>query len=197
MHSREDVRSMVRSDGHQGLIAGGCSHFLGPAQVTLSGDDAVAVCESILVRHRDGGYSLRRAGANHFVLHRGPDGWRIRTARHARSTAVPRHAGCWRLAHSGGRRERAAGWAGRAGHRWWRGDRRGHRTAGTPTRGHGSLSPSWTRRAVGRWRSPSAGCSCAATSRSAADVEAAVAAAVAAYGSIDVLVNNAWGGGSI
>jgi len=29
------------------------------------------------------------------------------------------------------------------------------------------------------------------------DVEAAVAAAVAAYGSIDVLVNNAWGGGSI
>ncbi|BDX32706.1 3-oxoacyl-[acyl-carrier-protein] reductase [Mycobacterium antarcticum] len=30
-----------------------------------------------------------------------------------------------------------------------------------------------------------------------ADVESAVAAAVSAYGSIDVLVNNAWGGGSI
>ncbi|MCW2767272.1 MAG: dehydrogenase, short-chain alcohol dehydrogenase like protein [Nocardioides sp.] len=30
-----------------------------------------------------------------------------------------------------------------------------------------------------------------------ADVEAAVGAAVAAYGSIDVVVNNAWGGGSI
>ncbi|MCW2767271.1 MAG: hypothetical protein JWO11_3230 [Nocardioides sp.] len=77
MRDREDVRSMVRSDGHQGLIAGGCSHFLGPAHVTLSGDDAVAVCESVLVRHRDGGYSVRRAGANHFVLRRGPDGWRI------------------------------------------------------------------------------------------------------------------------
>ena len=77
MNSREDVRAMVRSEGHQHLIAGGCTHFLGPASVRVDGDDAVAVCESVLVRHRDGGYSVRRAGANHFRLRRGPDGWRV------------------------------------------------------------------------------------------------------------------------
>ena len=77
MTSRDDVRAMVGSDGHQGLIEGGCSHFLGPAHVTLHGDEAVAVCESVLVRHREGGFSVRRAGANHFVLTRGPEGWLI------------------------------------------------------------------------------------------------------------------------
>lgn len=77
MASRDDVRAMVHSDGHQHLIDGGCSHFLGPATVTLDGDAAVAVCESILVRHRDGGFSVRRAGANHFSLRRGPAGWEI------------------------------------------------------------------------------------------------------------------------
>lgn len=77
MTSRDDVRAMVRSDGHQHLIDGGCSHFLGPAHVTIDGDEAVAVCESILVRHRDGGFSVRRAGANHFRLALEADGWRI------------------------------------------------------------------------------------------------------------------------
>jgi ketosteroid isomerase-like protein len=84
MTSRADVHAMVLSDGHQGLIEGGCSHFLGPAHVTIDGDDAVAVCESILVRHRDGGFSVRRAGANHFRLRRETDGWRI-TARMTRA----------------------------------------------------------------------------------------------------------------
>jgi ketosteroid isomerase-like protein len=78
MTSQADIRAMVESDGHQGLIRGGCSHFLGPAHVVLDGDTAVAVCESILVRHREGGYSVRRAGANHFTLHREPSGWRIK-----------------------------------------------------------------------------------------------------------------------
>jgi uncharacterized protein (TIGR02246 family) len=77
MTSRADIRAMVRSDGHQHLIEGGCSHFLGPAHVTVDGDDAVAVCESILVRHRDGAFSVRRAGANHFRLRLEADGWQI------------------------------------------------------------------------------------------------------------------------
>jgi uncharacterized protein (TIGR02246 family) len=78
MTNRDDIRAMVESEGHQGLIEGGCSHFLGPAHVHVKGDDAIAVCESILVRHREGTYSVRRAGANHFHLHREPDGWRIK-----------------------------------------------------------------------------------------------------------------------
>jgi len=77
MKSREDVRQMVLSDGHQHLITTGVVHFLGPAHVRIDGDDAVAVCASILVRHRDGGFSVRRAGANHFRLRRLADGWQI------------------------------------------------------------------------------------------------------------------------
>ena len=81
MSTRDDVRAMVGSDGHQRLIAGGCSHFLGPVHVTLDGDDAVAVCESVLVRHRDGAFSVRRAGANHFHLRREAGGWLIKDRR--------------------------------------------------------------------------------------------------------------------
>ena len=77
MRSREDVRQMVLSDGHQHLIGGGCTHFLAPAYVRLHGDEATAVCESLLVRHKDGGFSVRRAGGNHFRLRRTDEGWRI------------------------------------------------------------------------------------------------------------------------
>lgn len=77
MGSRNEVAAMVRSDAHQGLIGAGCSHFLGPAHVTVSGDAAVAVCESVLlVRHKDRVFPAR-IGANHFELVRTDDGWRI------------------------------------------------------------------------------------------------------------------------
>lgn len=81
MTSRDDLRAMVGSAGHQGLIEGGCSHFLGPLHVTVRGDEAVAVCESILVRHRDGAFSVRRAGANHFHLRREGQRWLIKDRR--------------------------------------------------------------------------------------------------------------------
>lgn len=77
MRSRADVAAMVRSDAHQGLIRRGCCHFLGPAVVSVDGDDAVAVCESILVLRRGDGFSLSRAGANHFRLQRIDDRWQI------------------------------------------------------------------------------------------------------------------------
>ncbi|MEU1998114.1 nuclear transport factor 2 family protein [Nocardia gamkensis] len=77
MRSRADVHAMVRSDAHQSLIATGCSHFLGPAHVVIDGDNAVAVCESLLIRHQDGVFRVRRAGANRFELARTPHGWRI------------------------------------------------------------------------------------------------------------------------
>ena len=83
MRSRDEVRAMVGSGTHRRLIEAGCCHFLGPAHVTVDGDEAVAVCDSILVRHRAGGFHIHRAGANLFRLRRLPGGWRIvhRTAR--------------------------------------------------------------------------------------------------------------------
>lgn len=77
MASRGDVADMVRSEKHQGLIGRGSAHFLGPAVVTVDDDQAVAVCESLLVVHRRDGYAVFRAGANHFRLRRIEDRWQI------------------------------------------------------------------------------------------------------------------------
>ena len=77
MASRADVAAMVRSDAHQGLIGGGSTHFLGPAVVTVAGDDAVAVCESILVVRHDNKHLVARAGANYFGLRRIDGRWQI------------------------------------------------------------------------------------------------------------------------
>jgi uncharacterized protein (TIGR02246 family) len=77
MRSRADVAAMVRSDAHHGLVGRGCSHFLGPAVVTVDGDEAVAVCESALLVKADKGFHVRRAGANHFRLQRRDGRWRI------------------------------------------------------------------------------------------------------------------------
>jgi hypothetical protein len=86
MRSRADVAEMVRSPAHQGLISRGAAHFLGPVSIAIDGDDATAVCESIVIRRNDddgGGYRVWRAGANHVTLRRTAAGWRIakRTSR--------------------------------------------------------------------------------------------------------------------
>lgn len=77
MTGRADVRAMVESDGHRALVAAGCCHFLGPAVVTVDGDEAVALCESVVLRSGADGYGVWRAAANHFQLRREADGWRI------------------------------------------------------------------------------------------------------------------------
>jgi hypothetical protein len=77
MHSRADVAAMVRSDDHQRLIEHGCCHFLGPAVVTVTGDDAIAVCDSALFVRAEKGFRVYRAGANHFRLRRAGDSWEI------------------------------------------------------------------------------------------------------------------------
>src|SRR6202020_2637676 len=64
MRSRADVAEMVRSPAHQGLISRGAAHFLGPVSVAIDGDDAIAVCESIVISRNDagGGYRVWRRG---------------------------------------------------------------------------------------------------------------------------------------
>lgn len=83
MTGRAEVEAMVRSRQHQGWIEGGCAHFLGPAHVTVTGDDASAVCHSLMVVQEDGRHVVRRATANHWRLRRTSDGWRVtvRTSR--------------------------------------------------------------------------------------------------------------------
>lgn len=73
------IRAMVTSPGHQQWIERGCAHFLGPAHVTVDGDEAVAVCHSLMVVHGEQGFRVRRATANHWQLRRTPAGWRVTT----------------------------------------------------------------------------------------------------------------------
>jgi len=79
MTGSQQVEAMVRSDAHQGWIAEGCAHFVGPPHVTVTGDEAVAVCHSLMVAHEDGAYRVHRATANHWQLHKGEHGWRVTT----------------------------------------------------------------------------------------------------------------------
>ena len=79
MESRADVRAMIASDSHQKLVAKGCCHFLGPCVVTVDGNSAVAVCESLVLIRDGDGYRLWRCTAHHFVLRRAEGGWRIAT----------------------------------------------------------------------------------------------------------------------
>jgi uncharacterized protein (TIGR02246 family) len=77
MSGGDDIRAMVRSAAHQGWIAAGCAHLVGPPHVRVDGDDAVAVCHSLMVVHEQEGFVVRRATANHWRLRRSPDGWRV------------------------------------------------------------------------------------------------------------------------
>lgn len=77
MGSRAEIEAMVRSDAHQGLIGAGCSHFLGPAYVTVESDRAVAICESVLLVKHNGRIIPARIGANRFELVRTHEGWQI------------------------------------------------------------------------------------------------------------------------
>ena len=100
MNSRNDVRAMVSSTSHGELVASGCCHFLGPAVVTVHGDTAVALCESLVLLRRDKPiaesastlagwvsspqeYMVWRATANHFELARIDGEWRV-TKRNSR-----------------------------------------------------------------------------------------------------------------
>jgi len=71
------ISAMVRSPGHQLWIQGGCAHFVGPPHVTVRGDDAVAVCHSLMIVHEDGRFVVRRATANHWRLRREDGGWAV------------------------------------------------------------------------------------------------------------------------
>jgi hypothetical protein len=83
MEGRRGVHDMVASSAHQDLVSHGCCHFLGPAVVTVDGDRAVAVCESLVLLRDDdrelvgGDYRVWRATANHFTLQRFGGHWQI------------------------------------------------------------------------------------------------------------------------
>jgi len=83
LSGRAELEAMVRSSMHQGFIANGCAHFLGPAHVTVDADTATAVCHSLMVIRKDDEFVVNRATAHHWSLVRRSEGWRVlrRTSR--------------------------------------------------------------------------------------------------------------------
>ncbi|WP_314036369.1 nuclear transport factor 2 family protein [Dietzia sp. CH92] len=77
MRSREDIRAMVYSESHQNFLRSGSTHFIGPAHVSIDGDRATAVCESILVTREAESYRILLSGSHRIRLARTPDGWRV------------------------------------------------------------------------------------------------------------------------
>lgn len=93
MRGREDIEAMVNSANHQGWIASGCAHFVGPPHVTIDGGTAIAVSHSLMVIHDSGHFTVRRATAHHWTLRRGAEGWRVtqRTSRVLDGRGESRH----------------------------------------------------------------------------------------------------------
>ncbi|GAA1231949.1 nuclear transport factor 2 family protein [Prauserella halophila] len=79
MNGREQIAAMVTSEFHQHWITNGCAHVIGAPRVSVNGDDAVAVCYSLMIVTGDDGFVVRRATANHWRLRRGADGWLVTT----------------------------------------------------------------------------------------------------------------------
>ena len=76
MQGHEQLSAMVRSPMHQTWISGGCAHFAGPPHITLDGDEATAVCYTMMIVNTPDGFTVRRATANRWELRRTPAGWR-------------------------------------------------------------------------------------------------------------------------
>jgi hypothetical protein len=73
----EAIGAMVRGEGHQSLIHGGCGHVLALPVVEVHGDTARAAGYSRVYRHHDGGYEVWRLSANYWEFRRTPEGWRV------------------------------------------------------------------------------------------------------------------------
>lgn len=78
MRSRADIHAMVLSDAHQRLITNGSVHFLGPVWVEVAGDEAKAVCDSLLVLNGEEGWRVARGSVHRFQLVRDGGAWRIK-----------------------------------------------------------------------------------------------------------------------
>jgi ketosteroid isomerase-like protein len=79
MRGREQIAGMVRSDGHQGLIANGCGHVLTVPHVVVDGDEAEGRSYALNIRWdaEADRFWVARVSANTWRWVRTDDGWRI------------------------------------------------------------------------------------------------------------------------
>ena len=72
------LAAMMDSPVHRGLMEQGCAHILSPHRIELSGDSAIAVGYSTVMRRTGETYEAWRVSANRWWLVRTTDGWRVK-----------------------------------------------------------------------------------------------------------------------
>ncbi len=72
-----EVDTMLRGEGHQGLIADGIAHFAGPLLIDLLGDKATVLNYSLIMRREADRHSLWRVSAVRWDVVRTGSGWRV------------------------------------------------------------------------------------------------------------------------
>ena len=72
------LAAMMESEVHRGLMEQGCAHMLSPHRIELSGDSAVAVGYSTVMRKVGEVYEAWRVSANRWFLVRTEAGWRVK-----------------------------------------------------------------------------------------------------------------------
>jgi hypothetical protein len=77
MEVPDEMVAVYESEGHQGLVRTGCSHFTGTPKIRIDGDRATAIGYSFVILKEDDRWFVWRAAINEWTLVRTEDGWRI------------------------------------------------------------------------------------------------------------------------
>lgn len=71
------IAALIEGPVHRELMAHGCAHVLGSPAITLSGDQATALCHSVVFRRSGDRWDAVRVAANRWQLVRTAAGWRV------------------------------------------------------------------------------------------------------------------------
>lgn len=74
---RTAIAELIEGPTHQGLMAQGCAHLLGPVTIELAGDRATARGHSVVFRHTAAGFEAWRVAANRWDLARIDGRWQV------------------------------------------------------------------------------------------------------------------------
>lgn len=74
---RAAIAGLIAGPIHQGLMAAGCAHLLGPVAIDLDGDRAVARGHSVVLRRGGDGFEAYRVSANRWELERRDGQWLV------------------------------------------------------------------------------------------------------------------------
>lgn len=71
------IAALIEGPMHRELMASGCAHVLSAPTIALSGDQAVAVCHSVVFRKNEARWDAVRVAANRWHFVRTGEGWRV------------------------------------------------------------------------------------------------------------------------